>query len=46
MVLQREDIVNTLKSQIRITGHVIGVAVGAGITQSMRPEAVPTFFWP
>lgn len=32
MVLQREDIVNTLKSQIRITGHVIGVAVGAGIT--------------
>lgn len=32
MPLQREQILNKLKSQIRITGHIIGVAVGAGIT--------------
>lgn len=29
---QREDILDKLKSQIRITGHIIGVAVGAGTT--------------
>ena len=32
MALQREQILHKLKSQIRITGHIIGVAVGAGTT--------------
>lgn len=32
MALQREQILYTLKSQIRISGHIIGVAVGAGTT--------------
>lgn len=32
VALQREQILNKLKSQIRVTGHIIGVAVGAGIT--------------
>lgn len=32
MVLAREQIVNKLKAQIRVAGHIIGVAVGAGST--------------
>lgn len=32
VALQREQIVNKLKAQIRTTGHIIGVAVGAGIS--------------
>ena len=32
MALQREQIVYKLKSQIKISGHIIGVAVGAGNT--------------
>jgi len=32
VTLQREQILYKLKSQIRITGHIIGVAVGAGTT--------------
>ena len=32
MTLQREQIISRLKSQIRISGHIIGVAVGAGIS--------------
>jgi predicted TIM-barrel enzyme/AraC-like DNA-binding protein len=31
-MLQRERIVSRLKSQIRLNGHIIGVAVGAGIS--------------
>lgn len=32
VTLHREEILNKLKSQIRIAGHIIGVAAGAGIT--------------
>ncbi len=32
MVLQREQILHKLKTQLRVTGHIIGVAAGAGIT--------------
>ena len=32
MTLQREQILSQLKTQIRINGHIIGVAVGAGIS--------------
>lgn len=32
MAVAREQILSKLKAQIRITGHIIGVAVGAGIT--------------
>ncbi|HWR45301.1 phosphoenolpyruvate hydrolase family protein [Sporomusa sp.] len=32
MALQREQVLDKLKTQIRVSGHVIGVAVGAGIT--------------
>lgn len=32
MALRRKEVVNKLKSQLRIAGHIIGVAVGAGIT--------------
>jgi predicted TIM-barrel enzyme/AraC-like DNA-binding protein len=32
LALGREQILHQLKTQIRVTGHIIGVAVGAGIT--------------
>lgn len=32
MILQREQILNKLKTQIRTSGHIIGVAAGAGIS--------------
>ncbi|SDF58090.1 phosphoenolpyruvate hydrolase family protein [Sporomusa acidovorans] len=39
MAWQREQVLKKLKNQIRITGHIIGVAVGAGITAKYALKA-------